>query len=209
MKITAIVTAAGNSTRFNGNKIFAKLNGEFVIQKTLNAFLNHDKIDEIVMTYNINDEPLLKELNIKGKPVIFVQGGDTRTKSVKLALKQSKCDIVLIHDGARPYVTEKIITDCITKVMENKSAICAVAVTDTITEVKNGEIVQNFERNFLYKIQTPQGFMYKDIYKAYKILEKDESYTDDSQVYKKLFNKAYIFLGSEDNIKITYKSDLK
>lgn len=209
MKITAIITAAGNSVRFNGNKIFADLNGMFVIQKTLNAFIEHSKIDDIILTYNKADEDKLNSLNTKGKQVKFVLGGDTRTSSVKAALKEANCDIVLIHDGARPFVTEKIITDCISNVIENKSAVCAVPVTDTITEVKNNLIVKNFERNFLYKIQTPQGFMYKDIYKAYKVLNKDESYTDDSQVYEKLFEKVYIFLGSEENIKITYKSDLK
>ena len=209
MKITAIITAAGNSTRFNGDKIFADLNGIFVIQKTLNAFLEHDKIDEIVVTYNKSNESRLNELNIKDKPVTFIEGGETRTESVKLALKQAKGDIVLIHDGARPYITEKIITDCITKVLENGSAVCATPVTDTIAEVKNGAIIQNFKRSFLYKIQTPQGFYYKDINNAYKSLEKDEGYTDDSQVYGKLFEKAYIFVGSEENIKITYKSDLK
>jgi len=209
MKITAIITAAGNSVRFGGNKLLEKIDGKFVIQKTLDVFIDHPKIDEIIVTYNKNSETAFKNLNLKNKPVKFVLGGETRTQSVKNALKTIKnCDIVLIHDGARPYITEKIISDCIQCVIENKSAICAVPVTDTIAEVRSGEITKTIERNLLYKIQTPQGFYFKGILNAYESLTDNENYTDDSQVYQKTFKKSHIFLGSMENIKITYKSDI-
>jgi len=210
MKIVAIITAAGNSTRFGGNKLFEKINGKFVIQKTLDAFINHPKIDQIILTYNKNNENNFKALNIQNKPVKFVPGGETRTQSVKNALQSIKnCDLVLIHDGARPYVSEQIISDCIRCAIENESAVCAIPVTDTVAEIKNNEITKNIERDSLYTIQTPQGFYYKDIFKAYKSLNDNENYTDDSQVYQKIFKKAHIFLGSPENIKITYKSDIK
>ena len=143
------------------------------------------------------------------KPVIFLEGGKTRSESVSIALKNANCDIILIHDGARPYVTEKIISDCIDSVLKNKSAVCAVPVTDTILKVKDNLIVETYERDFLYKAQTPQGFIFKDIFKAYEALSKDENFTDDSQVYLKLFKKIHIFSGIEENVKITYRSDLK
>ncbi|MCL1901078.1 MAG: 2-C-methyl-D-erythritol 4-phosphate cytidylyltransferase [Firmicutes bacterium] len=210
MKITAIITAAGNSARFGGNKLFEKIDGKFVIQKTLDAFLSHPKIDEIVITYSQNSNRDFKTLNTQSKFVIFVPGGQTRTQSIKNALKAIKnCDVVLIHDGARPYVTEKIISDCIQCVTENKSAVCSIPVTDTIAEVKNNEITKSIERDILYLIQTPQGFYFSDIFKAYESLNENENYTDDSQVYQKLFGKAHIYIGTPDNIKITYKGSIK
>ena len=151
-----------------------------------------------------------KTLDTKNKPVYLIPGGQTRTQSVKNALQSIKdCDIVLIHDGARPYVSEQIISDCILNVTLHKSAICAIPISDTIAEVKHNEITKNLERNLLYTIQTPQGFYYKDILKAYESLADNENYTDDSQVYQKLFKKVHIFLGNTENTKITYKSDIK
>lgn len=209
MKVTAIITAAGNSTRFNGNKMFTKIDDVYIIQKTLDAFIAHEKINNIVLTYNPLDKEKLKELKTDKKPVTFVEGGSTRTASIKLGLYNTDCDIVLIHDGARPYVTKKIITDCIEGVKKNKSAVCAIPVTDTVAEVSGGMIGKNLDRESLYHIQTPQGFIFKDILKAYETLNENESCTDDSQVYKKLFEKVYIFLGSAENIKITYPDDIK
>lgn len=210
MKIIAIITAAGNSTRFGSNKLFEIIDNKFVIQKTLDAFINHQKIDEIIITYNQNSEDNFKTLDTKNKPVYLIPGGQTRTQSVKNALQSIKdCDIVLIHDGARPYVSEQIISDCILNVTLHKSAICAIPISDTIAEVKHNEITKNLERNLLYTIQTPQGFYYKDILKAYESLADNENYTDDSQVYQKLFKKVHIFLGNTENTKITYKSDIK
>ena len=216
---TALIFAGGAGQRMNSRskpKQFIELRGKPIIIYTLEHFEAHPKIDCIVVACLkgwINElQMLLKRYNLH-KVNKIVPGGVTGFESIYKALASlaNDCaddDIVLIHDGARPYITEKIISDCIQCVIENKSAICAVPVTDTIAEVRSGEITKTIERNLLYKIQTPQGFYFKGILNAYESLTDNENYTDDSQVYQKTFKKSHIFLGSMENIKITYKSDI-
>lgn len=205
-KISAIICAAGKGVRagFGKNKLLAPLFGAPALYHTLEKF-NLPEIDEVIITSSNED---LKEISALASPFGYkvVSGGKTRTESVKNALSSVTGDIVLVHDGARPYVTEEIILNCIESVKKYGSGICAIKSTDTTVCCENGEIVQRLERDKLYRLQTPQGFFTKDLRIAYD-KANGESFTDDSAVYAKYIAPPVIFEGTESNIKLTFKED--
>lgn len=205
-KISAIICAAGRGERagFDKNKLLAPLSGAPALWHTLEKF-NLPEIDEVIITSSKDD---FEEISALASPFGFkvVLGGKTRTESVKCALSCVTGDIVLVHDGARPYVSREIILNCIQSVKKHGSGICAVKATDTTVCCKEGEIVQRLERDCLYRLQTPQGFFTKDLRLAYE-RANGESFTDDSEVYGKFIAPPVIFEGSESNIKLTYKED--
>lgn len=215
MKIIALIMAAGKGTRmgYEKNKLLIKTGKKTILENTVEKFLNNDLIDEIVVVTAFTDINEVKELFLScKKPVSVTEGAETRTKSVLNGLKsiQDDCDIVLIHDGARPFVSENIIKCCIDEVKCNKSAITAVPVIDTIKRVNaDFKITSSIEREDLYSIQTPQGFFYKDILSAYLKIKDNETFTDDSSVYEKYISSPYICMGETTNTKITYNADLK
>lgn len=207
MKVSLILAAAGKGERagFNENKLLQKINNQTVIEKTLSVFYNSGLIDQYVVVLSKEDEKVISPF--LPKEVITVIGGKTRTESVKNALSVVDGDIVLIHDGARPFVTNKIIKDCIDTTIENDSAIPIVPIKDTICRAEN-EVIENYiGKQGLFAIQTPQGFNALKIKKAYGSIDK--TFNDDGEVYSSLFGKVSTYLSSEKNIKLTYKEDFE
>ena len=131
-KVSAIICAAGKGERagFDKNKLLAPLDGAPALWHTLKKFDIED-IDEVIVTAAKAD---LKAINALCKPFGYkvVTGGKTRTDSVKKALKEITGDIVLIHDGARPFVKKELILNCIESVKKYGSAVCAIKSTDTL-----------------------------------------------------------------------------
>lgn len=204
-KVSAIICAAGKGERagFGKNKLLAPLYGAPAILHTLLKFAI-PQIDEIIVAASACDYEEISSLSeLLGMKVVI--GGDTRTESVKNALKEVTGDIVLIHDGARPFVSEKLILNCIESVKKYGSGICAVKATDTIV-FADGDILQRPDRDKLYHIQTPQGFFTEDIKRAYS-LAGDKVYTDDSAVYGEFIKTPHIVEGEAENIKLTYRND--
>ena len=205
-KISVIICAAGKGERagFGRNKLLAPLFGAPALFHTLEKF-NLPRIGEVIITSSKDD---FKEISALASPFGYrvVLGGSTRTESVKNALSAVTGDIVLVHDGARPFVTKDIIFNCIESVKKYGSGICAIKSTDTTVCCEYGEIVQRFERDKLYRLQTPQGFFTEDLRLAYE-KAGGETFTDDSAVYAKYIAKPVIFEGSESNIKLTFKED--
>lgn len=204
-KVSAIICAAGKGERagFGKNKLLAPLYGAPAILHTLLKFAI-PQIDEIIVASSACDYEEISSLSeLLGMKVVI--GGATRTESVKNALKEVTGDIVLIHDGARPFVSEKLILNCIESVKKYGSGICAVKATDTIV-FADGDILQRPDRDKLYHIQTPQGFFTEDIKRAYS-LAGDKVYTDDSAVYGEFINTPHIVEGEAENIKLTYRND--
>lgn len=206
--VTAIITCAGVGLRagFKENKLLQKINGERVIDKTLSNFVNNPLIDEIILTSSVQD---FKEFCDILKPypnARVVIGGETRGQSVHNALKDCKTNMVLIHDGARPFVTNEIIADCIESVKKFGSGIASIPATDTIGVVENGKIART-ERKDRLSIQTPQGFLTKDILKAYNQVTDFSLYTDDAGVYSKFIGNPTPSLGDVANKKLTYRQD--
>lgn len=204
MKISAIICAAGKGERagFDKNKLLAPLHGEPALRHTLKKF-NIDEIDEVIVTSSKRDFEEISALCLPfGYKVVI--GGDTRTESVRRALDSVTGDIVLIHDGARPFLSQKLIKSCIDCVKTNRSAVCAVKATDTVIYA-DGARQDRLDRNNLYLVQTPQGFYTEDIKRAYE--KAGGAYTDDSAVYAEFIAPPAIIDGETENKKLTYKTD--
>lgn len=206
MKISAIICAAGKGERagFSKNKLLIPLDGAPALYHTLKKF-DIPEIDEVIVTSSELDYGEIEAL-ASSFGFLTVPGGKTRSESVKRALDRVTGDIVLIHDGARPYVTHKIISDCIESVKRYGSGICAVRATDTAVYSEDGVISTRLIRERLYNLQTPQGFFTEDIRSAYK-LAGGKNYTDDSAVFGEFIKKPHIFEGDPKNVKLTYKQD--
>ena len=208
MKVSAIICAAGTGERagFGRNKLLAALYGAPALYHTLKQF-DIPEIDEVIVTSSAADA---KEIKALCAPFGFkvVPGGKTRYLGVRSALEMVTGDIVLIHDGARPFVTKKIITDCIKTVEVYGSGVCATPVTDTMATVYYGVITDVPKRETVYAVQTPQGFRADDIKKAYELAADDGiAYTDDSAVYANYIGLPHIFEGDRHNTKLTYRED--
>lgn len=212
MKITAIITCAGKGERagLNKNKMLGIINGESVIYKTAKVFDDCPFIDDIVITAREEDlSPFKRELERIKKPISFVLGGLTRANSIKNALKSCECDIVFIHDGARPFITQEVLERLKRGVEKNKSAICAIPSRDSVCLASGEKIDSYLKRENVYLIQTPQCFYLKDILYAYSKAKEEEIFLDDGSVYEKYVRPAHIVLGNAENIKLTYKEDFK
>ena len=201
MKVSVVICAAGRGERagFDKNKLLAPLFGAPALWHTLKKF-NIIEIDEVIVTSSEND---YEEISALAAPFNYkvVIGGSTRTESVKRALDAVTGDIVLIHDGARPFLSQKLIRDCIECVKKHRSAVCAFKATDTVIYSNT-----RLDRNEVFLVQTPQGFYTEDIRNAYE-KAGDKIYTDDSAVYAEFVATPYILEGEAENKKLTYKSD--
>jgi 2-C-methyl-D-erythritol 4-phosphate cytidylyltransferase len=214
----AVVVAAGRGSRMNMdiNKQYVDVCGKPVIARTLQAFEDCRLIDEIVLVVNENDIFSCKQGIVDrfrfNKVTQIVSGGDIRQESVFKGLREvsAACGIVLIHDGARPFVDEEIIKRNIHAVEEFGAACTAVPVKDTIkASDPEGFISETFDRSILWSVQTPQSFRYELILNAHKrALEEQFTGTDDSTLAERIGYKVRLVMGSYDNIKITTREDL-
>lgn len=216
-KVCAIVLAAGKGSRMGGKvkKQFLNLDDKPILYYALKAFCDNTFIDEIVlvtaeeeMDYCRKDIVEKYELN---KVSAIVQGGSERQESVFNGLKSMEnCDIVLIHDGARPFVTDEIINLGIRYAELHGACTCGVMPKDTI-KIKNQEQFskETLDRSSLVAVQTPQCFKYDIIYSCHNKLSLDNiSVTDDTMVVEKYGYEVYLYDGSYNNIKITTPEDL-
>ena len=212
MSVGVIICAAGKGTRagFEKNKLLVPCEGSTVLEKTLSAF-NFLAIDEIIVTSSETDLAEISALCEQFTNAKVVLGGATRTHSVYNALQTATADILLIHDGARPFVPRKVIEGCIESVKKNGSGICAIECRDTVAVVADEKIITVPNRKNLRQIQTPQGFFREQILSAYEqaMAETNPSYTDDSSVFAKYMEEPSICAGESKNIKITYAEDLQ
>ena len=209
MKISAVVPAAGAGARagFSKNKLLTFFRGEPVLYRTVSALSACESIGEIVIAAAKRDIADISAMFEKFANVRAVCGGDTRTQSVLFALRACDSpDYVLIHDGARPFVPQKILSDCIETVRAHGSAVCALPVTDTIALCAEEKIGSIPDRSALYALQTPQAFSYAEILAAYEKIG-GETFTDDSGVYAKFVAPPQIFAGDVKNKKLTFRED--
>ncbi len=208
----AVILGAGNGTRMgiDKSKMLLEIGGKTVIERSVAAFSDMPEIDEIIVVCRECDVDLFSQL-ITDEDVSFVIGGETRQQSVMNAVETiDECDYIIIHDGARPLVTQKTIINTLDKAQECRAAATGVTVKDTIKVVDdNLAIVDTPDRSRLISIQTPQIFdfgLYKEALKKAQADSKD--YTDDCQLVENLGTKVYAVQGDYDNIKITTKSDI-
>ena len=215
--VSCIIAAGGSGSRMGAdkNKIFLELRDIPVLAHTLLAFQNHPLISEIVVAARECDIPgcmdIAEEFRIS-KLKTITRGGDTRQESVMRGMSEisPEADVVLIHDAARPLVTEQIISD----VAENARLCGGAAVgspcKNTIKETDaDGFILRTVDREFLYEIQTPQGFTAKNARQMYQNAEENcLCGTDDCYLAEQIGLRVKMISGSSDNIKITTYDDL-
>lgn len=202
-EITAVILCAGQGSRANlgYNKMLASVDGVTVAAKTVRKFLRFDKV---VIVCSPDDEEFLR-CAVLGDNVDFVIGGNTRTQSVRNALASvSSTDIIVIHDGARPFVTAEIIDKSIESAVKNGSGIAAIKSTNAIKTVADGKII-TINRENVFTVQTPQSFRFDEIKAAYDKISGD--YADDSEVYELAGFSTTLTEGSPDNVKLTTARD--
>ena len=214
--ISAIVLAGGRGKRMNYHKSkqFIEIKGKPVLVYTLEKFIYNKNIDEVILVLPEDEvdyckKEVLQRYSLKVERIVI--GGKERQDSVFNALEaMEKADIVLIHDGARPFINEKIIEEGIKYANIYGAAAPGVTPKDTI-KVKNEDniSVDTPDRNMLVAVQTPQCFKYDEIYQCHrKIKEENAIVTDDTSVVERYGHKVYLYEGDYTNIKITTPEDL-
>lgn len=212
--VTAVIVAAGNSTRMGGvNKQFLLIDGVPVLIRTLLAFSQSDMIDEIIVAAREENIPkmfaMIKEYKVL-KVTDIVKGGKTRQESVFNAIRRSSplSEYFAIHDGARPLVTEKIIEDTVREAFSTGSAATGVRVKDTVKVVnENGFITATPDRNYLWAVHTPQVFERRLYLSAIDNVLNSEMFTDDCKLLEEYGAEVKMVEGSYENIKITTPED--
>ena len=210
MSAVAIVPAAGRGLRAgqSRNKALAPFGGEPLLARTLRALAAAPEIDRIVVAVRPEDERETRAIaEGVGKPVTVVIGGETRTQSVARALAGAAGEIALIHDAARPFVSPELIGRCVAAARAHGSAIAALPLTDTVSEVRGGRIVKTPDRSALTRVQTPQAFRYEEIARAYAMIAPGETFTDDAGVYARYVGAPLTVPGEARNVKLTYPED--
>ena len=214
--ISAIVLAGGRGKRMNYHKSkqFIEIKEKPVLVYTLEKFIYNKSIDEVILVLPEDEvdyckKEVLQKYSLKVDRIVI--GGKERQDSVFNALEaMEKADIVLIHDGARPFISEKIIEEGIKYANIYGAAAPGVTPKDTI-KIKNEDniSVDTPDRNTLVAVQTPQCFKYDEIYQCHrKIKEENAIVTDDTSVVERYGHKVYLYEGDYTNIKITTPEDL-
>ncbi len=216
VKVVAVIASAGKGKRLN-NKIakpLVALNGKPILIHTLKNLSKSNLIQEIVVVVNkayLNVfKKKIKQFGLK-KVKHIVAGGSTRSRSVLNGLNAmaEDCDLVLIHDGARPFVSQGLIKKAIEAAKRFGAAIVAVPAKSTIKKInpEKMEVINTLNRNFLWEVQTPQVFKSDLILNAYKNA-RSLNFTDDAALLEKLGRRVKVVMGSYTNIKITTSGDL-
>ena len=216
MQIKVIIPASGKGSRFGGDvpKQFQLLDGQPILKRTIAVFDKMDSVSEIAIAIPVRFVSAVENYGFN-KVRHIIEGGESRGTSVYAALKclnAKSNDIILIHDGARPFVTTEIIEAVIAAVAKHGAAVACSPVTDTIKQVTpSGRITTTLDRSQLWRAQTPQGFTYKIITSAYAQAEKDDiltQATDDSFLVECMNLPVYIVPCPPSNIKITTPEDM-
>ncbi len=208
MRIAAIIVAAGRGERAGGDlpKQVQPLAGKPVFEWSVDAFRDHQRIDQIVLVVPSSETDAYQSR--VGATVTVVPGGDTRTASVKAGLNAcdvSAQDLVLIHDAARPGLPQETISHLIEAMETADAAAPALKVSDALKR-RTGAHLSTVDRESLYRIQTPQIFRYADIFEA---LSQSEDLVDDLAAIEARNGTVALIEGSERLAKITYPEDLK
>jgi 2-C-methyl-D-erythritol 4-phosphate cytidylyltransferase len=218
-RATAIVLAAGDSRRMGGDtaKTYLPIGGRPLVLRTLDRMFSAASVDEVVLVV-AGDQITQCELMLRADPVlrdrrwILQAGGVTRQQSAKCGLErvESDAEIVIIHDGARPFVSAGLIDRCVEVAAERDAVVVGLPVRDTIKVVSEDHWIQTTpERSSLWEIQTPQVFKRELIVAAHQQAERESAQvTDDAMVVERLGIPVYVLEGEQTNFKITVPDDV-
>jgi 2-C-methyl-D-erythritol 4-phosphate cytidylyltransferase len=217
MHAAAILPAAGQGIRmqFGRPKALIPLLRRPMLAWTLQTVLQSDLFSEVFVACPPGDEQSFSKVLPPvpgGAPTRFVAGGETRQESVQncLDMVSADCELVAIHDGARPLVTQAILRDTLQKAAETGAALAAVASKDTVKECdERGVVVRTLARERLRLVQTPQCFRLEHLKKAFEAARSEGfSATDDAAIVERLGVEVHIVTGSYENIKVTTPEDI-
>jgi 2-C-methyl-D-erythritol 4-phosphate cytidylyltransferase len=218
MIVSAIIPVAGRGKRFGGQipKQYLEIDGIPVIVLTLQKFLGIEAIKHIVVVTAKEDIKRTTQLlnSIPGLPekLLVVRGGQERQDSVYQGLLHTPptTDIVIVHDGVRPLVTEEIIKATVDMALRCGACVVAVPVKETIKRVKDKTILETIPRESLWQVQTPQTFKYAILKQAHERARSANFYsTDESALVEWSGHTVKMITGDYCNIKITTPEDLQ
>ncbi len=230
-RVAVIIAAAGSGTRMGGgiSKQYIRIGSEMVLEKALKNFGEHPLIDDIYLVVKKEDMEFCRKEFVETRKLpkirAILSGGVHRQSSVYNGLKIASGlrplegkpanpvptpDYILVHDGARPFVSKEEISRLVDAVSETGAATLGTPVKDTIARVEGLRIKENLDRSCLYSIQTPQGFLFTLLLYAHKKARNDGFIgTDDAGLVQRLGSQVALVSGSYDNIKITTPEDLR
>lgn len=212
---SAVIVAGGSSVRFGADKLFAELDGQPVLGRSIAALAACDCVQEIVLVVRENIIPHAQELAKiygRGKVRAVVPGGETRVQSACAGVftVSPKAEIIAIHDGARPLVSEDIVLDAVWGAHRHLAAAPAIPVKDTVKIAADGVVQSTPDRKTLFAVQTPQVFRTEIIKAALTNAVKNApQVTDDCSAAEAIGAKITLTQGSEENLKITTPLDLE
>ncbi len=215
MQYEVVLPAAGSGKRMGAgqNKLFLQLSGKPILAHTLLVFDQDPNCTGIWIAVKDEERELVQALikeyritKVKGLPT----GGEERQHSVHSCIKQmKKVGIVLVHDAARPFITEPIIKQLAETAYFQGAAIAGVRVKDTMKVVRDGIIEETIDRELLWSIQTPQAFRFDLLAQAEDVAEKVGFLgTDEAMLVERLGHKIHVVESSYENVKMTTKEDL-
>lgn len=218
MRRYAILVAGGSGSRMKSDipKQFLEIAQKPVLFYTLEKFFGLSPVPEIIVVLPEKSIDFWKNLCQKhhlGIPHQIVVGGETRYQSVKNALsfiakQNTEKALVAIHDGVRPLVDREILEESYQVASQRGSAVASVPLKDSIREVKSLSESKSIPRNNFRLIQTPQTFIFSEIWQAFNTIEDSEQITDDASVMEMAGKKVHLIEGNYENIKITTPEDL-
>lgn len=210
-RVWAVVAAAGRGERFGSAKQFAPLGGRPLFRWSLDVFLAHEEIEGVVLVVpgGADGPPLRAE----GKLKAVVAGGPRRQDSVANGFGRvppGESVVVLIHDGARPFVAPELISRVAAAARESGAAVPGLPVEDTVKEAVAGRVLRTPDRASLVRVQTPQGFLYPLLERAL-VAASEEKFTgtDEAALVERLGRPVAVVAGDPRNIKVTTPLDLK
>lgn len=216
----ALILSGGSGIRMGADcpKQFLPIGGVPILCRTVQSFCSHPEIDCIMVVCSADmldqTRSLLLSICTK-KTLLFAVGGKTRRDSSKngllaLAALETRPDIVLIHDAARPLVPPEVITRCIKGAKDHGACTAAVSSQDTVAVADADGCIRSIpDRSTLYQIQTPQAFSFPLILRAHLSLSEDAAVTDDTAVARFAGHDVFIVQGDKRSLKITTKEDLR
>ena len=216
MKVSAIIPAAGQGTRMQAKvaKQYLLLNRKPVLDHTLRTFASCELIDSIILVVPASDVEGMRSqyLQAGGKVDQVIAGGEKRQDSVNNGFNALATDteIVLVHDGVRPFVSSEIIANAIATAAKQGAVITAIPVSDTLKKVDSEhQVTRTVDREGLWRVQTPQAFQYNLLKRAFAKAYENSFYgTDEASLVEHMGGIVSVIPGSELNIKITRPEDL-
>ena len=219
MRVNALVVSAGEGTRMGGgvSKLLLEVDGKPLILHTLERLQRARQIRRVVL---VVAQPLLSDYRellgstsqlTQALQISLCAGGERRQDSVRAGLGSldTDCELVVIHDGARPFIDPNLVDRCVSDALTGDSVCVAVPARNTIKRAVNGLVQETLPRHVLWEVQTPQVFPVSILEEAYALADRDGfEATDDASLVERLGKPVRILEGNTTNIKVTYPEDV-